>query len=460
MKSPTSNSSIQKNSQKKTTSVDMLHGPLAGKLIRFALPIALCSMLQQLFNAADTSVVGHFADSNALAAVGTNGEIVAFLVTLSTGLSVGANVWIASFIGEDKKEKIPALLHTAIAFSLVFGLMGALLGIFFSAPVLTAIKTPASVLEQAVIYLRIYLAGYPFLMLYNFGSAILRAKGDSRRPFVALTLSGIINVFLNLFFVIVCHMGVSGVALATDISTAFSAGMVVYWLHKESDEFHLSLPKLRLHRTQLRQILVIGIPAAVQGAVFCFANIFVQASVNSFGADATAGSTIAMNFEYFTYYIVTAFGQTATTFSSQNFAAGDQKRCEKILKQCLVFSFFFTCVLTLPIIIWKDGFSMLFTSDSQVIQIAGVRIMSILLIQPICCFYEIPAGVLRGTGHSTLPAILTVMGICMLRIVWIFTVFQKFHTLPTLYMAFPVSWVLTILLVWSGFLVTKPLQRV
>lgn len=206
----------------------MLHGPLSGKLVRFALPIALCSMLQQLFNAADTSVVGHFADSNALAAVGTNGEITAFLVTLSTGLSVGANVWIASFIGENRKEKIPAMLHTAVLFAFLFGTVGAFWGILLANPVLAAIKTPASVLEQAVTYLRIYLIGYPFLMLYNFGSAILRAKGDSRRPFLALTFSGVLNVLLNLFFVIQWGLGVSGVAIATDLSTAFSAGMVLF----------------------------------------------------------------------------------------------------------------------------------------------------------------------------------------------------------------------------------------
>ena len=442
------------------TAVDMLHGPLSGKLIRFALPIALCSMLQQLFNAADTSVVGHFADSNALAAVGTNGEIVAFLVTLSTGLSVGVNVWIASFIGENRKDKIPAMLHTAILFAFLSGLAGAFLGIIFSRPVLTVIKTPASVLEQAVTYFRIYMIGYPFLMVYNFGSAILRAKGDSRRPFLALTFSGIINLLLNLFFVILCGLGVSGVAIATDISTAFSAGMVIFWLYREKDEFHFSIRKLVIQRAQLFPMLATGIPAAVQGAVFCFANIFVQASVNSFGATATAGSTISINFEYFTYYIVTAFGQAATTFSSQNFAAGNRKRCSQILKLCLVFSLIFVSVLTFPIVIWRDGFSTLFTSDPQVIQVAGVRILCILLLQPICCLYEIPAGILRGTGHSTLPAVLTVLGICTLRIVWIFTVFQKFHTLETLYMAFPVSWMLTIVLVWGGFLIKKPLVQI
>lgn len=448
----------QEKAASSRTSVDMLHGYLWDKLVRFALPIALCSMLQQLFNAADTSVVGHFADSNALAAVGTNGEIVAFLVTLSTGLSVGANVWIASFIGENRRDKIPAMLHTGISFAFLAGLLGAFFGILFSAPVLAAIKTPASVLKQAVTYLRLYFVGYPFLMIYNFGSAILQAKGDSRRPFLALTFSGIVNLLLNLFFVIVCGLGVSGVAIATDISTVFSAGLVIFWLSSEKDEFHFSLRELRIQKDCLLPMLETGIPAAVQGAVFCFANIFVQASVNSFGATATAGSTIAMNFEYFTYYIVTAFGQTATTFSSQNFAAGNRKRCREILWLCLGFSLVFTCILIYPIVIWRDGFSSLFTSDQQVIQVAGVRIMCILFFQPICCLYEIPAGLLRGTGHSTLPAVLTVLGICLLRILWIFTAFSHSPTLKTLYMAFPISWAVTILLVWGGMVIKKPLK--
>ena len=219
----------------------MLRGPLTSNLIFFALPIALSSMLQQLFNAADTSVVGHFANAYALAAVGTNGEIVAFLVTLSAGLATGANVLIAKYIGENRTEHISGALHTALRFALISGVCGALLGQCIARPVLTAIHTPADILDSSILYLRIYFIGYPFLMLYDFGSAILRAKGDSRRPFFTLTLSGIVNVGLNLFFVIVCHLGVSGVAIATDIATALSAGLVLLWLYKETDEFHLSL---------------------------------------------------------------------------------------------------------------------------------------------------------------------------------------------------------------------------
>jgi putative MATE family efflux protein len=422
----------------KKESIDMLHGALAGKLILFALPIALSSMLQQLFNAADTAVVGHFADSDALAAVGTNGEIVALIVTVSAGLSVGANVLIARFIGEGARDNIAAMIHTAITLAIVLGFGGLFSGLFLSRPVLVAINTPASVLPLATRYLRLYFAGYPFLLLYDFGSAILRAQGDSRRPFLALSLSGLLNVLLNLFFVIVCNLGVAGVAIATDISTAFSAFLVLLWIGKI---------RLRLHRKHLRTILAVGIPAAIQGAVFCFANIFVQACVNSFGAIATAGSTIAMNFEYFGYYMITAFGQTATTFTSQNHAAGLKMRCRKILLLCILFSTLFSALITVPLTVFRAEASRLFSVDPAVIHASCVRIMLILILEPICSFYEVPAGALRGMGHSTLPAVFTVIGTCLFRIIWIFTVFAYYNTQESLFLSFPLSWVLTILLV-------------
>lgn len=440
-------------------SVDMLHGPLCKKIIWFAIPIALSSMLQQLFNAADTSVVGQFADSNALAAVGTNGEIVALLVTLSAGLSTGANVLIAKYIGERKTALISDAIHTAILFAILFGVCGAVLGQFIAEPLLILIKTPDSVLTAAVTYLRIYFIGYPFLMLYDFGSAILRAKGDSGRPFAALTISGVINVLLNLFFVIVCHLGVAGVAIATDISTAVSALLVCIWLFLERSDFHLSIKNLRIKRECLLPVLTIGIPSAIQGAVFCFANIFVQASVNSFGTIAAAGSTIAMNFEYFGYYMITAFGQAATTFTSQNFAAGLKRRCRTVLLICVVSAFIFSALITVPLTVFRTTFCGFFSPEDAVITAACVRIMRILLFEPICGFYEVPAGVLRGTGHSTLPAVLTVIGTCLLRIAWIFTVFSRTPSPEILFIIFPVSWVVTIILMWGGFFLKHPLRE-
>lgn len=445
---------------KKEKSIDMLSGPLAGKLILFALPIAFSSMLQQLFNAADTSVVGYFENADALAAVGTNGEIVALLVTISAGLSVGANVMIAAAIGENKKEQIPDILHTALSFSLLLGILLALTGQFLSGPLLTLIQTPATVLTAATTYLRIYFAGLPFLMLYDFGSAILRAKGDSRRPFLALTASGFLNVLLNLFLVVVCHLGVAGVAIATDIATAFSAALVLFWLYREPEEFHMNFRNLRIHGKQLLHMLSIGVPSAVQGAVFCFANIFVQASVNSFGTIATAGSTIAMNFEYFGYYMITAFGQTATTFTSQNFAARKKDRCTRVFLLCLLFCILFSSLIIVPLTVFREWFCHLFSNDSAVIRAACTRIMLILFFEPVCGLYEVPAGVLMGRGHSALPAALTVIGTCLLRILWIFTVFRHFHTLESLFVVFPVSWGVTILLMAGGvFLFRKDLAE-
>lgn len=442
----------------RTKSTDMLQGPLTGRLILFALPIAFSSMLQQLFNAADTAVVGRFADADALAAVGTNGEIVALLVTLSAGLAVGANVLIAQYIGEGKQEQISRALHTSLVCALLSGLLGAVLGQWISAPLLRLIRTPEAVLTDAVLYLRIYFCGLPFLMLYDFGAAIFRSKGNSRLPFLILTFSGIVNIVLNLFFVLVCGLGVAGVAVATDLAAALSAALVLFCLHREKGQFHLDIRSLRIHREYLLPLLSIGVPAAVQGAVFCLANIFVQASVNSFGTVATAGSTIAMNFEYFGYYMITAFGQAATTFTGQNYAAGNYTRCKKILSSCLWESVLFSAVITVPLTLWRPFFSGLFSGDSEVIAAACVRILLILSLEPVCGLYEVPAGVLRGTGHSALPAVLTILGTCVLRIVWIFTVFAHFHTPESLYIAFPISWGVTILLISGSLFLLRPFR--
>ncbi len=491
--------------------IDMLNEPLTSRLLLFTLPIALSSILQQLFNAADTSIVGFFGDPYALAAVGTNGEIIALIVTLSSGLSIGVNILVANKIGQikiapqdqllmcraNKSNDIISIFQTSFAFAFIFGVAFAILGQAVTLPLLKLIQTPANIMSAAQIYLRIYLLGYPFLLLYDFGAAILRAQGNSRFPFFALVISGITNVLLNLLFVIVFRLGVAGVAIATDISTMVSAGIVLYYIvnytfprhnpecysidtslnfeHtdvKNNKEFfkssisglnprtrNLTLFLSNIHPKYIRKILSIGIPAALQGAVFCFANIFVQASVNSFGAFAISGSTIAMNFEYFAYYGITAFGQTATTFASQNYSAGKIARCKKILMLCLIFSTLTSIVMIAPIIIFRGFFCGLFTTEQLVMENAVVRIMCILLFEPICCFYEIPAGVLRGCGHSVLPAASTIIGTCAFRIVWICTVFSMHTSLSVLYAAFPLSWCFTIILIWICFVISKPFSR-
>ena len=441
----------------KSADIDMLHGPLTKKILLFTLPIALSSILQQLFNAADTAVVGYFGNKDALAAVGTNAEIIALIVTVSSGLSVGANILVAKLIGKKRENEIPSASRTATVLAIIIGVFGLVCGQFAAEPLLRLIQTPSGILKDAVLYLRIYMLGYPFLLLYDFGSAILRARGDSRYPFLALVLSGVANVGLNLFFVIALRMGVAGVAVATGISNILSALLVLLRLSKENKKYAAQKPRFSMHNTA--EILKTGLPSAIQGAVFCLANIFVQASVNGFGETAIAGSTVAMNFEYFTYYVITAFGQTATTFTGQNHAAGQRERCKKILWLCLLLSAVCSSVLIFTIVIFRDFFSGLFTPDRAVIESAAVRIMCILLFEPICNLYEIPAGVLRGSGHAMYPAVGTVIGTCAFRIIWILTVFQANPTLPMLYHAFPLSWVATILLVNGWFLARKCVEK-
>ena len=442
----------------KTQTTDMLHGPLTGKMLLFALPVALGSIVQQLFNAADTAVVGYFGSADALAAVGTNAELIALIVTVSAGLSIGANILIARQIGRKETDSAPAAVQTAVLLALLIGVGGAALGQGLAGPLLRLIRTPQGIFGAAELYLRLYLLGYPFLLLYDFASAVLRARGDSRYPFWALVLSGIVNVGFNLIFVLVFRMGVAGVALATDISTLLSALMV---LHRLRGDVPLR-PVIRRPQSSLyytAEILKTGIPSAIQGAVFCFANLFVQASVNRFGETAIAGSTIAMNLEYITYYVITAFGQTATTFTSQNYAAGQFARCREILWRGLGLSAVCSAVPIFTIVLFRDFFSGLFTPDPAVIESAGVRILGILLFEPLYNLYEIPAGVLRGSGHAVYPAACTMIGTCSFRILWICTVFCRYQTLPVLYHAFPLSWAATILLVNLGFLVLRRTDR-
>lgn len=435
--------------KERSTGVDMLHGPLTQTLLLFTLPIACSSILQQLFNAADTAVVGYFGSPDALAAVGTNTEIIALVVTLSSGLAIGANVRVANLIGQNRQQELPAAEKTAAALALGIGLLGMALGLAAARPLLQLIRTPAGILPDAVQYLRIYMLGYPFLLLYDFGAAVLRARGDSRFPFWVLAVSGLVNVGLNLLLVVAFRMGVAGVAAATGVSNLLSALVVWHRLRGE-------LPRgPQFSAVDLRRMLQTGVPSAVQGAVFCLANIFVQASVNRFGETAIAGSTIAMNFEYFTYYIITAFGQTTTTFTGQNYAAGQKARCRRILTHCLLLSTLCSTVPIFTIVGGRNFFSGLFTQDSAVIESAALRVLCILLFEPLCNLYEIPAGVLRGCGHALYPAVCTVVGTCVFRIAWICTVFRACPSLPVLYHAFPLSWVVTTLLVGSGFLLLR-----
>ncbi len=461
------------NTLSKSKSVDMLHGPLFSKIIWFAIPIALQSMLQQLFNLADTAVVGRFADASALAAVGTNTELVALIVTFSSGLAIGVNVRIANFIGRQEEHRIPTTVRISLVFAILFALVITITGQFWAEPVLIAIKTPDSILAPAVAYFRIYLIGYPLLLLYDFGAAVLRSHGDSRRPLIAMTIAGVVNVLFNLFFVIVLHLGVLGVALATDISTALSAAMVLYWLYREDllsisgpiqqdnvlqKENSVYISEGRIHREQisheLRMLLKIGVPAAIQGSVFCFANIFMQAAVNSFGETEIAGAAITLNFEYFTYYIITAFGQASTTFTGQNYSAGNVDRCRKIARDSIVAAILIWAIVSIPIVIFRYPLAMIFTTDAAVAEASAYR-TTFLIFEFLCATYEVLAGSFRGMGHSTLPAVMTIIGTCVFRIVWIETVVSIYHTQFMLYVIFPLSWVASSILVGGSYLLMR-----
>ncbi len=468
---------------------DMLHGPLLMKILLFAFPIAASSLLQQLLNSADTAVVGRFDSAQALAAVGSNGEVIGFFVTLFTGLSVGANVLVANYIGMRQHEKIQKAVHSIIALALVAGILMAVVGQVIARPLLELMATPDDVMELAVEYLRLYFWAGPFIMLYNFGAAILRAKGDSKRPLIALLISGVFNVILNVIFVVGLHMSVAGVALATDLSNVGSALLVMHYLAKEpdlhlfsaftdTDEIAMKSPSAMaisrrkpsfLHGTCSKcthllhsysnpsarwknlswdtecigKVLLIGVPAGIQGAVFCLSNLFIQAQINSFGAKAVAGSAAGYNFELFSYYVTAAFAQAATTFIGQNYAAGEYKRCRKIFWICLLAGGILGAVISTPLIIWRRTVILVFTADEEAIAYAIIRMMRVLSMEALCILFEVPAAVLRGMGHSVLPAVETILGTCVLRFIWLLTVVRYFGTYSSIFWVYPVSWILT-----------------
>ncbi len=437
--------------ENKTQQMDMLHGPLTRNIIAFSLPLAAASILQQLFNSADTAVVGRFANAQALAAVGTNGEIISLFVSLFTGLSIGANVLIAGYIGMGRNRKINEAIHTIMSLALLSGVVMLVLGQFIAEPLLRMIDTPEDVMDLAVEYLRLYFLGSPFLMLYNFASAILRAKGDTKRPLYALLASGIINVILNLFFVIVCHLSVEGVALATDISTAFSAFVVVWCLQREEESFRFSWRKLSLKKEYVGKVFAIGLPAGIQGAVFCFSNVFIQAAINSFGSNAVAGAAAALNFEYFSYYMVQAFAQAATTFISQNWAAGEGERCRRVFWLSMAWGAVFAAVISVPLVIFRSSVIQLYSTEQEVMEYAYIRIMTVLILEPLCVIFEVPAAALRGMGHSGLPAVETILGTVVFRLIWLATMFAHWPTFRMIFVVYPASWLLTGGVIWISY---------
>ena len=423
--------------------MDMTHGPLARKLLFFALPIAASSMLQQLFNSADVAVAGRFAEQGAIAAVGANSVIVGLFVNLFVGLSVGANVVVSQYIGQKRDDDVRRAVHTSVLFSVICGFITMLIGLACSRLLLELIDTPADVFDRALGYLRIYCIGIPFIVPYNFAAAILRATGDAKRPMFCLIASGILNVILNLFFVIVCGLGVYGVAIATVISNVVSTVIIFTLLCRERSVIRLEWHMLRLTREPLRRVLQIGLPAAVQAVVFSISNICLQSAINHFGSGCVGGMTAALNFESLAYYVISAFAQATVTFTGQNYGAAEYGRCRKILQLCAIEGIIGSEALSLIFVAGAPWLVRIFTVVPEEIEYALVRMYYVLPFLLIACGYEICGSSLRGMGRSTMPAVFTVIGTVVFRLIWVYFIFPHIGTLWFLLIVYPISWLLT-----------------
>lgn len=423
--------------------IDMIHGPLAGKLLVFAIPLMLSSILQLLFNAADVIVVGRWSGKEALAAVGSNTSLINLMVNLFVGFSVGTNVVVARDLGAGREEDVRDSVHTSIALSLVSGVVLMGLGLLLSRQMLELMGSPEDVIGLAAVYLRIYFCGMPGNMLYNFGAAILRAQGDTKRPLYFLTAAGIINVILNLVFVIVFHMDVAGVALATIISQYVSAILVLLTLMRDKGPLRVDLRALRLDMKVVRRILQVGLPAGFQGMVFSISNVVIQSSINSFGSTVMAGSAAANNIENFVYQAMNAFYQTNLTFTGQNYGAGDCKRVDKSLFYCQGFVILTGLILGNLAYFFGHPLVSIYNSDEAVIQQGIIRLGYIARTYALCGIMDTMVGSLRGLGYSIVPMVVSLIGACGLRIVWIFTIFQMDRTPENLYISYPISWIVT-----------------
>ena len=446
--------------QKKSKQVDMLRGSLADKIILFALPLAASSILQQLFNSADVAVAGRFAGSEALAAVGGNSPVINLIVNLFVGFSIGANVVIANAIGQGNKKKANRAAHTVISLAIICGIALIFIGNAVAAPILSMMDTPDNVLPLAVEYLRIYFCGMPFFMVYNFGSAVLRSIGDTKKPLYCLLVSGVINVALNLFLVIVCDLGVAGVAIATVTANAISASMIIFFLIHADETIRLDIKKLSLNKDEVINIVKIGAPAGLQGMVFSLSNVCIQAGINSFGTAGIAGSAAAVNYEFFTYFVTSAFTQACITFTSQNYGAKQYDRCKKILRVSLALAMVCTACMSIVFVLGKEFFIGIYTTDKDAMVYGVARLIRVGLLTALPPLYEVTGGALRGIGHSMTPAVLTVFGSCVLRIVWINTIFKMFSSFEILMAVYPFTWVVTSLLVIGTYFIVRKKEYV
>ena len=426
----------------------MLEGPLLPSIISYTVPIILTSILQLLFNAADLVIVGRFRGSLSVAAVSATGALINLIVNLFIGLSIGAGVAVAHGLGSREDQVVHKTVHTALPTAIVGGLIVTVIGVFFSKTFLEYMGTPAKVLHLSTIYMQIYFGGIVFTMVYNFCASILRAAGDTKSPLVFLGIAGVLNVGLNIMFVTVFHMNVDGVALATVISQALSAALVVLALMKRTDACKLYLSKIRFYKPQLLKIIRIGLPAGIQGSLFSISNVLIQSSINSFGPVLMSGSGAASSIEGFIYVTFNAFHQTAVNFIGQNAGAGQYRRVKKILSTCLVSSVVSTLAISIAAYVFGPQLLSIYITDSkEAIAYGMIRLAYIALPYFLCALMDVTTGSLRGIGASITPMLISVLGICGIRILWIYTIFQvpAFHTPECLYLSYSISWILTFL---------------
>lgn len=437
---------LKKEKKQKKHEIDMINGPILSRMLLFAFPLVCSNILQLLFNAADIIVVGRFGSENSLAAVGSTSSLINLLVNLFVGLAIGCNVLTARYQGARKESDVSETVHTSIALSIVSGIAMGIIGILVAAPVLTLMKTPEEVLPLSTLYMRIYFLGMPAMMIYNFGSAVLRAKGDTKRPLNYLTIAGVINVVLNLTFVIGFKMDVAGVAAATSISQCFSAFMILRCLVREEGAFRLHRKLLRIHKSKMLMILEIGLPAGFQGVLFALSNVIIQSSINSFGKDVMAGSAASANIENFTYFAMNAFYQAAISFTSQNMGAGKLKRIHRIVLIATGCAAVTGILLGNLSCLFGRQLLGIYSTQEIVIEEGIKRLYYIAAPYFICGIMDTMAGVIRGLGYSILPMIVSLLGACVLRIIWIqaFCPLPTFHYVENVYVSYPVTWTITL----------------
>ena len=439
--------------------MDMLHGSLGDKIIRFALPVAATGILQQLFNAADIAVIGRFVGKEAMAAVGSNNSLIGLMVTMFSGIAMGANVVIARSTGQGNREGIRNAVHTSILIAFVGGLLMTVIGELLAKPLLHWLGVPEEIFREALRYIRIYFAGLPVIFLYNFESAIFRSQGDTRTPLICLTISGILNVVMNVFFVVVLHMTVDGVALATVLANLISSGLLLIMLMRSRSAIRVHWSGFSYQPHVIGSILRIGTPAGLQGMVFSLSNLCIQSAINSLGADVIAASAAAFNVEIFAYFVLSSFGQACTTCVGQNLGAGNMERCRRATRICMVQDFVFTAAISGVILLSGHALLRIFNTDPEVVRIGYIRILILISAELVNVIIEILSGAMRGHGQSLIPAIVSLVGICGVRIIWVYTVFPFSKTFATIMAAYPLSWAITALvLVISYFMMMRKIE--